>query len=201
MKKVLVVLIIIALTLLTGATVFLGFTIFQNKGEIDNLKKKAEAHEQENGEYKNKIDNMETKMGEIVELLVKDSEENKNEINNTNNTDSTNIENSQNNNENKTTNYEIVKELPIGINFNKNAKGAEMAEHDGYYYVIIKMGEKSTGGYSIEVVNVEINDKNANIYVKENNPDPTSTVTQAFTYPYVVVKFNFKPNVKIIYNN
>jgi TolA-binding protein len=193
MKKVLVVLIIIAMTLLTGATVFLGLTIFQNKGEIDNLKKKAEEHEQENGEYKNKIDNMETKISELAQLLLKDSTENKNEVNNEiNNT---------NTDENKTSNYEIVKELPEGITFNQKTKGAEMAEKDGIYYVIIKMGEKSTGGYSIEVVNVEINDKNANIYVKENNPDPTSTVTQAFTYPYVVVKFNFKPNVKIIYNN
>jgi flagellar basal body-associated protein FliL len=193
MKKVLVVLIIIAMTLLTGATVFLGFTIFQNKGEIDNLKKKAEEHEQENGEYKNKIDNMETKISELAQLLLKDSTENQNEVNNEiNNT---------NTDENKTSNYEIVKELPEGITFNQKTKGAEMAEKDGIYYVIIKMGEKSTGGYSIEVVNVEINDKNANIYVKENNPDPTSTVTQAFTYPYVVVKFNFKPNVKIIYNN
>jgi TolA-binding protein len=173
--------------------VFLGFTIFQNKGEIDNLKKKAEEHEQENGEYKNKIDNMETKISELAQLLLKDSTENQNEVNNEiNNT---------NTDENKTSNYEIVKELPEGITFNQKTKGGEMAEHDGYYYVIIKMGEKSTGGYSIEVVNVEINDKNANIYVKENNPDPTSTVTQAFTYPYVVVKFNFKPNVKIIYNN
>ena len=197
MKKVLVVLVIIALTVLIGATVFLGFTIFQNKGEIDNLKKKAEAHEQENGEYKNKIDNMETRMGKIVELLVKGSGENNNEINN----EISNETNNENNNESKTLKYEIVKELPEGINFNKNAKGTEMAEHDGYYYVIVKMGEKSQGGYSIEVVNVEINDKNANIYVKENNPDPTSTVTQAFTVPYIAVKFNLKPSVKIIYNN
>ena len=80
MKKVLVVLMIIALTILTGATVFLGVTIFQNKGEIDKLKQKAEAHEQENGEYKNKIDSMENKIVDIVELLVQDSEENKNEI-------------------------------------------------------------------------------------------------------------------------
>lgn len=193
MKKVLVVLIIIALTVLTGATVFLGLTIFQNKGEIDNLKKKAEEHEQENGEYKNKIDNMETKISELAQLLLKDSTENKNEVNNE--------INNGNADENKASNYEIVKELPEGISFNQKVKGAEMAEKDGSYYVIIKMGEKSTGGYSIEVVNVEINDKNANIYVKENNPDPTSTVTQAFTYPYVVVKFNFKPSVKIIYNN
>ena len=198
MKKVLVVLVIIALVVLTGATIFLELTIFQNKGEIDNLKKKAEEHEQENGEYKNKIDNMETAMKEMIQLFVNNSTENKNEVNVENNTVDNNT---AENNENKTSNYEIVKELPVGINFDNKTKGAEMAEHDGWYYVIIKMGEKNTGGYSIEVVNVEINDKNANIYIKENNPDPTSTVTQAFTYPYVAVKFNFKPSVKIIYNN
>ena len=59
-------------------------------------------------------------------------------------------------------------------------------------FVILNMGEKTTGGYSIGIENVVETDSNIIITVKETNPDPESMVTQAFTMPFCVVKINSK---------
>ena len=59
-------------------------------------------------------------------------------------------------------------------------------------FVILNMGEKTTGGYTIGIENVVETDSNIIITVKEANPDPESMVTQAFTMPFCVVKINSK---------
>jgi hypothetical protein len=64
-------------------------------------------------------------------------------------------------------------------------------------YVILSMGEKNTGGYSIEIEKVEETDKNIIITVKEKNPAPDAMVTQAITYPYTVVKIHSKKEIII----
>ena len=65
-----------------------------------------------------------------------------------------------------------------------NKKGYHVnTTKDGYRYTICS-GEHSTGGYSIDIVNVEA-DENNNIVitVEEVSPEPMDMVTQAFTYP------------------
>jgi len=62
-------------------------------------------------------------------------------------------------------------------------------------YVILNMGEKNTGGYSIGIEKVEETDKNIIITVKENNPAPDAMVTQAITYPYTVIKVHSKKEI------
>lgn len=64
-------------------------------------------------------------------------------------------------------------------------------------FVILNMGEKTTGGYSIAVENVVETDKNIIISVKEKEPEPGSMVTQGFTYPFCVVKINSKKEIII----
>lgn len=64
-------------------------------------------------------------------------------------------------------------------------------------YVILNMGEKNTGGYSIGIEKVEETDKNIIITVKEKNPAPDAMVTQAITYPYTVVKIHSKKEIII----
>ena len=59
-------------------------------------------------------------------------------------------------------------------------------------FVILNMGEKTTGGYTIGIGNVVETDSNITITVKETNSDPESMVTQAFTMPFCVVKINSK---------
>ena len=62
-------------------------------------------------------------------------------------------------------------------------------------YVILNMGEKNSGGYSIDVEKVEETDKNIVITVKENNPAPDAMVTQVITYPYTVVRIHSKKEI------
>jgi hypothetical protein len=64
-------------------------------------------------------------------------------------------------------------------------------------YVILNMGEKNTGGYSIAVEKVEETDKNIIITVKENAPAKDAMVMQVITYPYTVVKVHSKKEIII----
>ena len=52
------------------------------------------------------------------------------------------------------------------------------------------MGEKPTGGFSINVQKVKIKENSVIIYVTEKVPNPGDIVTEAFTYPSVSIKFN-----------
>jgi hypothetical protein len=62
-------------------------------------------------------------------------------------------------------------------------------------FVILNMGEKSSGGYKITVENVEETDKNIIISVKESNPEPGAMVTQALTNPFSVVQIYSKKEI------
>lgn len=64
-------------------------------------------------------------------------------------------------------------------------------------YVILNMGEKNSGGYSIGVEKVEETDKNIIITVKENNPSPHAMVTQVISYPYTVVRIHSKKEIVV----
>lgn len=64
-------------------------------------------------------------------------------------------------------------------------------------FIVLNMGEKSTGGYNIGIDNIIETDKNIVITVKETNPEPGSMVTQAFTTPFCVVKINSKKEIII----
>ena len=94
--------------------------------------------------------------------------------------------------------YTIIMELVSDkVNYNKEISGEEIVEYKGNYYLFIKMGKRSTGGYSIELQDIKVSGKDVTITVNEKHPGETCTVTDAFTYPYLVVKFNKKPNYKV----
>ena len=59
-------------------------------------------------------------------------------------------------------------------------------------FVILNMGERTTGGYSIGIANVVETETNIIVTVKENSPEAGSMVTQSFTTPYCVLKINSK---------
>ncbi|MDI5888389.1 protease complex subunit PrcB family protein [Flavobacterium yafengii] len=62
-------------------------------------------------------------------------------------------------------------------------------------FIVLNMGEKTSGGYSIGIDSVIETDKNIVITIKETNPKPGSMVTQAFTNPFCVVKINSKKEI------
>ena len=64
-------------------------------------------------------------------------------------------------------------------------------------FILLNMGEKTTGGYSIEVVKVEELPDKIVVTVKENKPATGDNVTDAITNPYAVVKINSKKPIEI----
>lgn len=63
--------------------------------------------------------------------------------------------------------------------------------------LILNMGEKPTGGFSITIEEVkEVSDKVV-VTIKENIPEPGAMVTMALTNPYTVVKINSKKKIEI----
>ncbi len=64
-------------------------------------------------------------------------------------------------------------------------------------FIVLNMGEKTTGGYSIEVVKVEELSDKIVVTVKENKPTTGDNVTDAITNPYTVVKINSKKPIEI----
>lgn len=64
-------------------------------------------------------------------------------------------------------------------------------------FVILNMGEKTSGGYKIGVESVEETTKNIIITVKETAPEPNAMALQVITYPYCIVKINSKKEIII----
>ena len=179
MKKVSIILGIISVLLLIS-TMVLGFFVYQDKTEIKNLNNTIALYEKQDKDYKERITTLEGKIHEL-NLLV---------------------DNTKNNNGNGSTDaqYEVLKALPDEIAFDKKIQGQEVVQYDDNYYVIIKMGMQNSGGYDINVTNVEINGNNVDIYVVKKEPHDGEIVTMAITYPFVAVKFNFEPIANVIYS-
>ena len=64
-------------------------------------------------------------------------------------------------------------------------------------FVVLNMGEKTSGGYKIGVESVVETDKNIIITVKETIPEANAMVSQVITYPYCIVKINSKKEIII----
>ena len=96
-------------------------------------------------------------------------------------------------------NYEVSK--TDGYNQRYLARGYYLEQlDDGRYLLTIAMGEKSTGGYSIEVTNITVIDGIAQILVKESSPNMNGSATQALTYPTTQVILNELPETIIVIN-
>jgi len=64
-------------------------------------------------------------------------------------------------------------------------------------FIVLNMGEKTSGGYKIGIESVVETDKNIIITIKETSPQSSSMVTQEITTPYCVVKINSKKEIII----
>lgn len=59
-----------------------------------------------------------------------------------------------------------------------------------YFVVAVFLGERPTGGHSIEITRVVETEQAVRAYVQETNPPPDTMVTQAFTQPYHIIKIS-----------
>ncbi len=64
-------------------------------------------------------------------------------------------------------------------------------------FLILNMGEKATGGYTIGVESVEETADKIIVTTKDIIPGPGVMVTQAITYPYTVIKINSRKPIEV----
>lgn len=85
-------------------------------------------------------------------------------------------------------NYEEFNALITALNIGEESFGKLLAidleKHD---LVACFLGEKTTGGYDIEVADVLFTKTTAEIILKETGPEKNEPVTDAFTSPYLFV--------------
>jgi hypothetical protein len=65
---------------------------------------------------------------------------------------------------------------------------APIVDFDREMIVGIFLGEKSTGGYEVEIVRAERRDSLLYFYYREESPPPGAMVTQALTQPFHLVR-------------
>ena len=65
-------------------------------------------------------------------------------------------------------------------------------------YLFIALGERRTGGYGIEIKSVEAVEGRVTVIYREIKPEEGAFVTQAFTYPYVVLKIDSPFQINVI---
>ena len=96
-------------------------------------------------------------------------------------------------------NYEEFNALITALNIEEESFGKLLAidleKHD---LVACFLGEKTTGGYEIDVANVIFTETTAQIILKEIGPEKNKLVTDEFTSPYIFVLI---PKNKVILVN
>lgn len=93
-------------------------------------------------------------------------------------------------------------EYKISNNVYKSISSSySVLKDNGETELVIYMGERNTGGYSINVQSVTFDEQNnVKVIVSEHSPKPSDIVTMAFTYPSVSIKFDITPNSFLVYN-
>ena len=85
-------------------------------------------------------------------------------------------------------NYEefntLISELNIGEEEYEKLLSIDLEKHDLLVYFL---GEKSTGGYAIEVDKVKFSPNSSEVFLKEIVPEKNAMVTNALTSPYIFV--------------
>ena len=85
-------------------------------------------------------------------------------------------------------NYEEFNVLITSLNIGEESFGKLLAiDLEKQDLVACFLGEKTTGGYDIEVDDVLFTDTTAQIILKEITPEKNQLVTDAFTSPYLFV--------------
>lgn len=108
-------------------------------------------------------------------------------------------------------NKQETTDITYSIHDNLDMYDSHYSERGVYYdtenrpnapsYYTIAMGEKNTGGYSIEIDKVNIDsDGNVEVIVKETSPEVGGAVTMAFTYPVCRITLNKLPKSIVVEN-
>lgn len=94
--------------------------------------------------------------------------------------------------------FEIIteqREFKMLLNDPDLKKKIEPTDIQTSNFLLLNMGEKSTGGYSFIIENIEETENDILITIKEN--EPKGLATMALSYPLAIVKINSKKNIII----
>lgn len=87
-----------------------------------------------------------------------------------------------------------IKMLLGDENLSKKIKPGDIATAN---FVILNLGEQTSGGHAITVEKVEEKADKVVITVKETHPAPGEMATSVMSYPYTIVKINSKKPIEI----
>ncbi|MCX7570023.1 protease complex subunit PrcB family protein [Tumebacillus sp. DT12] len=91
--------------------------------------------------------------------------------------------------------YEVIEDLSAlpqevqqGLQGKQQSEGLTVVEAEGATYALLSLGERPTGGYTIEVQQVIESAGRIEIHAKVKEPAAGLSVIQMITYPALVVK-------------
>ena len=96
--------------------------------------------------------------------------------------------------------YEVIteqKEFTMLLGDEEIRKFVKADDINSSNFILVNLGEKSNGGYSVEVVNVVEQTDKIIVTLKEIEPKKGENVTMALTNPYAVIKINSKKPIEI----
>jgi len=97
-------------------------------------------------------------------------------------------------------NSDLPEKLANIVDTMKKEKGYINLREEDYNFIVVSSGEKMTGGYLIEVNSVEHLEKSARIIVTETSPEEGSIVTEAITYPHIILRLPMAIEEVIVVN-
>ncbi len=96
--------------------------------------------------------------------------------------------------------YEVIteqKEFKMLLGDEEIRKFVKADDINSSNFILVNLGEKSNGGYSVEVVNVVEQTDKIIVTLKEIEPKKGENVTTALSNPYAVIKINSKKPIEI----
>jgi len=79
---------------------------------------------------------------------------------------------------------ELPSEIQAWIENSQVKFGAQTKVYEEILYVLVTYGEKPTGGFEVEITDIEEKEDKILVTVKFTEPGKDEMVTQALTYPY-----------------
>ncbi|EFM39519.1 copper amine oxidase domain protein [[Eubacterium] yurii subsp. margaretiae ATCC 43715] len=96
----------------------------------------------------------------------------------------------------KESEYSFLKDFFSGQSKEKYTKSINK---DGYTYAKVFYGEKNTGGFDAKVESVSLVDGKFHVKSRLTSPPPNASVTMAFSYPSVTIRFKNPSQLPVIF--
>lgn len=83
---------------------------------------------------------------------------------------------------------DLPEQIKSWVDNSRKQEIAQTKNFAGYTYILVTYGEKPTGGYRVEIQELQKRKDSIEIFVEFQAPAADQMVTQAFTYPYDLVR-------------